>query len=113
RRVALRRACVCALLTMGFGLGCAQEKWVRVREVPANPLAGPLQLLSPSGPQPTDRTKLLARRYDLEEDLSPAGSEALVKLAQYNEFEPSTDKLYALAELSYLAGKHSEARSRK
>lgn len=112
-RVALRRACVCALLTMGLGLGCAQEKWVRVREVPANPLAGPLQLLSPSGPQPTDRTKLLARRYDLEEDLSPAGSEALVKLAQYNEFEPSTDKLYALAELSYLAGKHSEARSRK
>ncbi len=101
------------LLLVGISLGCAQEKWVRVREVPANPLAGPLQLLSPSGPQPTDRTKLLVRRYGLEEDFRPAANEVLVKLARYNEFEPSTDKLYSLAELSYLAGKHAEPRSRK
>ena len=40
-----------------------------MREVPANPLAGPLQLLSPGGPQPTPRTMLLVRRYNLEEDL--------------------------------------------
>jgi len=113
-QLAIHRAWwICALFMIALGVGCAQEKWVRVREVPANPLSGPLQLLSPSGPQPTDRTKLLARRYDLEEKLTPAGSDVLVKLAQYNEFEPSTDKLYALAELSYLAGKYSEARSRK
>ncbi len=86
---------------------------MRVREVPANPLAGPLQLLSPHGPQPTERTQLLARRYDLEDDLEHANAKLLIKLSELNQEDPSTDKLYSLAELSYLAGKRAEPMSRR
>ncbi|MEX0676462.1 MAG: alpha/beta fold hydrolase, partial [Pirellulales bacterium] len=93
--------------------GCAQQAWVRVREVPANPLAGPLGLLSPGGPKPTDRTMLVVRRYDLEDDLKHHDARLLVKLNEINGAEPSTDKLYSIAELAYLAGKRAEPISRR
>ncbi len=113
RRVAQRSPAVLILLVLiAAGSGCAQEQWVRMREVPANPLAGPLQLLSPGGPKPTPRTQLLARRYDLAEDLNSGNAEVLVKLGELNQLQPSTDKLYSLSELSYLAGKRAEPMSR-
>lgn len=93
--------------------GCAQTAWVRVRKVPANPLAGPLRLLSPGGPKPTDRTMLVVRRYDLEDELNRHDPELLVKLTEINAADPSTDKLYSLAELAYLAGKRAESTSRR
>lgn len=105
---AKRAAVIGLLLLAASGSGCAQTTWVRVREVPANPLAGPLQLLSAKGPQPTARTMLLVRRYNLEEDLKHHPVELLVKLHEINKQEPSADKLYSLAELAYLAGKRTE-----
>jgi hypothetical protein len=107
------RSAILLLAMALLGSSCAQQKWVRVREVPSNPLAGPLQLLSPGGPQPTPRTQLLARRYDLQDDLDHANGEVLVKLGEINKTEPSTDKLYSLSELAYLAGKRAEPMSRK
>jgi hypothetical protein len=107
------RSAILLLALAVAGSGCAQQRWVRVREIPSNPLAGPLQLLSPSGPQPTPRTQLLARRYDMEDDLDRSNGEVLVKLSQINQADPSTDKLYSLSELAYLAGKRAEPRSRK
>jgi pimeloyl-ACP methyl ester carboxylesterase len=101
------------LIALVIGSGCAQEKWVRLREVPNNPLAGPLQLLSPSGPQPTPRTQLLARRYDLADDIKRDDALVLAKLAELNAEDPSTDKLYSMAELAYLAGKRAEPISRQ
>jgi pimeloyl-ACP methyl ester carboxylesterase len=95
------------------GSGCAQGDWVRMRQVPANPLAGPLKLLSPLGPQPTARTMLLVRRYNLETDLKHNLPELLVKLHEVNARDPSADKLYSLAELAYLAGKRAEPMSRR
>jgi hypothetical protein len=97
-----------SLALVAVGSGCAQTTWVRVREAPTNPLAGPLNLLSPSGPQPTARTMLLIRRYNLEDDLKHHSVDLLVKLREINHEEPSADKLYSLAELAYLAGKHAE-----
>ncbi|MCE9528052.1 MAG: hypothetical protein K8R36_18585, partial [Planctomycetales bacterium] len=44
--------------------GCAQ-RYIKLRKVPKNPLEGPLNLLSYSGPKPTQRTEMLLRRYDL------------------------------------------------
>ncbi len=77
-----------------------------MRRVPANPLAGPLQLVSRNGPQPTPRTQQLLRRYALlDEDTSMR----LVGLEQEIEREPSPEKMYACAELSYVQGKRSEA----
>ena len=93
--------------------GCAQTAWVRVREVPANPLAAPLGLLSPGGPKPTPRTMLVVRRYALEDDLERHDAALLIKLNELAAAEPSTDKLYSLAELAYLAGKRAEPVSRK
>ncbi len=100
------------LFVSASGWGCAQTAWVRVREVPANPLAGPLKLLSPTGPQPTDRTMLLLRRYNLEGEVKH-GTELLSKLHELNKQEPSTDKLYSISELAYLAGKRAEPISRR
>src|SRR5690606_29256014 len=107
------RGVLLLLALAAIGSGCAQEKWVRVREVPSNPLAGPLQLLSPSGPQPTPRTQVLARRYDLQDELTRADAEILVKLSEINRSEPSADKMYSLSELAYLAGKRAEAMNRQ
>src|SRR6478735_10424279 len=109
RRPRARRVAAIALLvTLAMGSGCAQTAWVRVREAPANPLAGPLKLLSPSGPQPTDRTMLLLRRYNLEGQAKNGGAELLGKLHEIQLQEPSTDKLYSISELAYLAGKRAE-----
>ena len=94
-------------------LGCAQEKWVKLREVPANPLAGPLQLLSPKGPQATERTQLLVRRYNLEDDLKRHDNDLLTKLVKIQSEDPSADKLYSLSELAYLSAKRAEPMSRK
>ena len=101
------------LLLAMLGSGCAQTSWVRVREVPANPLAGPLQLLSTSGPKPTARTMLLLRRYNLEDEVKHNSQDLLVKLHEIVKQEPSTEKLYSLAELAYLAGKRAEPVSRQ
>jgi pimeloyl-ACP methyl ester carboxylesterase len=93
--------------------GCASNDWVRMRQAPANPLAGPLNLLSPTGPQPTARTMLLLRRYDLEEDLNHHLPELLGKLYEINDRDPSADKLYSISELAYLAGSRAEPMNRR
>ena len=100
-------------LALASATGCAQTDWVRLREVPENPLAGPLKLLSPTGPQPTGRTMLLVRRYNLENDFKHNSAQLLARLYEINKHEPSADKLYSLAELSYLAGKRAEPINRR
>jgi pimeloyl-ACP methyl ester carboxylesterase len=107
------RAATVVLVVVAAAAGCAQTAWVRVREVPANPLAGPLQLLSPGGPKPTDRTMLVLRRYDLEDDLAHHDARLLANLVEIASAEPSADKLYSLSELAYLAGKRAEPISRR
>jgi hypothetical protein len=93
-----------ALLVAG---GCAQ-KWVTLRSVPRNPLGEELQLTSFSGPQPTPRTVQLLRVYNLSDDLQGDLRSLLTKLQQLATREPSADKVYALAELAYLAGRKTE-----
>ena len=70
-------------------------------------------MLSPGGPQPTDRTLLLLRRYNLEGQAKNGGAELLGKLHEIQLQEPSTDKLYSISELAYLAGKRAEPMSRR
>ena len=94
-------------------IGLRQQRWVRLREVPENPLAGPLNLLSSSGPQPTDRTMLLVRRYNLEDELKHHSSNLLPRLYEITKQEPSADKLYSLSELAYLAAKRAEPINRQ
>jgi pimeloyl-ACP methyl ester carboxylesterase len=86
--------------------GCASQKYISRRSAPANPLAGPLQLVSRNGPQPTPRTEQLLRHYALIDDDTTM---RLAGLEQEITEEPSPEKYYACAELSYVQGKRTEA----
>jgi len=85
-------------------LGCASGEWVTVREVPKNPLTGPLRLLSGAGPRPTERTEQFLRQADLEAvaDLPPR--EMLARLQQHVSGEPTAQGMYTISELAYIAG---------
>ncbi|WP_131282509.1 alpha/beta fold hydrolase [Blastopirellula marina] len=93
--------------------GCAGSSWKSVRKTPRNPLAAQLQLLSRQGPQATERTKQLLRQYDLEKLAEGDHREALEALAKELELEPTAEKTYAYAELSYIAGNRAEALGKK
>src|SRR5687768_15277831 len=62
-------ALICALM---LATGCAQQRYVTLRERPQNVLASSLGLIARTGPRPTPRTLQLLRRY------------ALVPLAEQN-----------------------------
>jgi pimeloyl-ACP methyl ester carboxylesterase len=83
--------------------GCASAKMVTLREVPKNPLVDELQLTSRSGPQPSDRTLQFLRVYGLTEDVKGEPRKLLDKVQAIIQREPSADKVYTFAELSYLA----------
>jgi pimeloyl-ACP methyl ester carboxylesterase len=113
RRLEIRRAVCAGLLAATLGLtmiGCASSNYVSMRRVPRNPLAGPLQLLSPHGPQSTPRTKQLVRRFDL--DSGDAGV-VLAGLQREITADPQPEKLYASAELAYIDGRRAEAMGRR
>jgi pimeloyl-ACP methyl ester carboxylesterase len=104
-----RQLCaILALTLLSFG-GCASQQYISMRKVPLNPLEGSLQLLSWYGPQPSERTDELLRRYDVAD----AGSEeVLTRLLAEIEADPSAEKLYAFAELAYIHAKRAEVMGR-
>ncbi|MFO7902154.1 MAG: esterase/lipase family protein [Planctomycetota bacterium] len=75
-----------------------------MRQVPKNPLAGPLNLLSQAGPRPTDRTLQTLRRYDLEQLQKQDPSATLSLLQEEIAKEPTADKIHAYSELAYISG---------
>ena len=54
-------------LLLFLSVGCASQKYLILRDTPANPLAIPLQLTSSAGPQISSRTAELLRRFALGE----------------------------------------------
>lgn len=102
---------VCALvICAAVGPACSSSQYVKIRSSPKNALTETLQLASWYGPQPSERTLLTLRKYDLEEQLDGDPQELLAKFQQCIEREPSPEKLHAYAELSYLAAKRTEKR---
>lgn len=95
------------LIAVLLSSGCTQ-RYITLRKVPKNPLEGPLNLLSRGGPKPTSRTELLLRRYDLAKIQEKNPSLALAKLRQESAVEPTTDKIYSVAELAYLDAKRAQ-----
>jgi hypothetical protein len=69
-------------------------------------LQGPLQLLSFDGPQPSQRTEELLRRYDVA---NADSEEVLTRMQAEIENDPSADKLYSMAELAYIHAKRADA----
>jgi pimeloyl-ACP methyl ester carboxylesterase len=99
----------CALLlTSASVAGCASAEWVKVRDTPRNPLAGTLDLLSPGGPKPTERTQQLIRRYNLTDELDGDRAALLARLAEIQRREPNREHEYAMAEIAYITAKQSE-----
>lgn len=98
------------LLATCLTVGCvsSSNKWVALRATPRNPLTETLGLVTRSGPQPTERTIQLLRRYDLEDDLSADRSALLSRLETIDQQEPNRVNAYALAELAYVGAKREE-----
>ncbi len=92
---------ICCLLVT-VETGCARQRFVTLRRVPKNPLEAPLRLLSRSGPRPTDRTEQILRRYGLTEQQKKEPLKVLEGLEQEIEKEPTSEKIYSYAELSYI-----------
>jgi len=93
--------------------GCASAKMVTLRQAPKNPLVDELQLASRQGPQPSPRTLQFLRVYGLTEDVKGDPRKLLDKVQEILEREPAADKVYAVAELSYLAAIKAEPQDRQ
>ncbi|WP_144971997.1 esterase/lipase family protein [Bremerella volcania] len=97
------------LLAVSITSGCATQKWASVRKSPNNPLEGPLQLMSHTGPKVTDRTRQSLRVLGLEKYADGSYEKGLAELAAIIEKEPTGDNLYTFAELSYIAAARADA----
>jgi len=103
-----RLGLVVALVMLSALTGCAQERYISLRNRPDSPLTAPLRLLSRSGPKPTARTQQLLRRYDLVGELKEDPRAALASLQVQIEEEPTPEKLCSYAELAYIQGKRQD-----
>jgi hypothetical protein len=103
---ALRRSC--ALLLLLALAGCGQTKFLTVRHVPKSPLEGPLQLVSYRGPQPSERTQQLLRRYALDQFAKDQPERVLEALHGELTTDPTPEKAYSFAELAFVAAKRAE-----
>src|SRR5262245_23886402 len=73
--------------------GCAQQRYIRLRERPQGVFGNPLKLLTQKPPRPTPRTLQLLRRYDLVslQDKNPEAT--LARLQHEVESDPNPDKI--------------------
>jgi hypothetical protein len=97
----------CALVLVVLLSGCGQTRFLTVRRVPKSPLEGPLQLVSYRGPQPSERTQQLLRRYALEFP-KDAPERILEPLHAELTTDPTPDKVYSFAELAFVSAKRAE-----
>jgi pimeloyl-ACP methyl ester carboxylesterase len=87
--------------------GCSTTG-VTLRSVPKGPLVDQLKLTARGGPRPSARTMQMLRVYNLADDVEGDPRQLLHKLQAIADREPSAEKVYALAELSYLGAKKTE-----
>ena len=91
--------------------GCRATQYVKVRSAPRNPLVEQLKLTSRGGPEPSDRTLQLLRQYALLSDLHGNMQPLLDKFQAIVDHEATPDKVYAFAELNYVAGRKAELKN--
>lgn len=90
--------------------GCSTTRYITVRKEPYNPLTKPLRLVSHDGPQPSDRTNRLLRRFDLLDQYESDPDKALDRLQEEIESEPTDEKIHAFAELAYIRGRRLQSK---
>ncbi|MDA1017272.1 MAG: alpha/beta fold hydrolase [Planctomycetota bacterium] len=86
--------------------GCAQ-RFVELRERRFDPVADRIKLYAKGGPRPTERTRQVLRKYDLDNTWSDNISSIDGLVAVYRT-QPTSEICYALAELNYIAGRKRE-----
>ena len=107
----LARALVVMLAMVAVAdAGCARQRYISVRQVPRNPLEGPLNLVSRRGPRPTSRTEQLLRRYDLAQLQKEDLGATLARLGEEIAHEPTPEKIHSYAELAYIHGTRLKAK---
>jgi pimeloyl-ACP methyl ester carboxylesterase len=92
--------------------GCAQQRYIRLRERPHGLFSAPLAALTRKEPRPTSRTLQLLRRYDLVSLQEKNPDAALARLQRQLEADPNPDKICSYAELAYLDGQRLETRGK-
>ncbi|HVX61486.1 MAG TPA: alpha/beta hydrolase [Pirellulales bacterium] len=98
-------------MALAVSAGCANTHYVKVRSIPSSPLVERLKTTSRGGPQPSARTMQLLRQYNLAGELHGDMQPLLDKVQAIADQEPTPQKVYAFAELSYIAGKKAELTS--
>ncbi len=101
-------ALLLAVLALATAGGCASQKMVALRATPRNPLMDQLALSAHGAPKPSDRTLQFLRVYDLDGALKGDPQALLQKVQAILDQEPSAEKIYAVAELSFLQAKRVE-----
>lgn len=102
--------CATMLTIVATAGGCAAH-YVELRRKPQNPLAEELKLSTEDSA--SDRTMQVLRQYDLTAELTGDPHKLLRDLQAIIERDPSAEKLYSFAELSYRAGKRMEAKNER
>lgn len=103
-----RAGWVCLLVVVMLTTsGCTGHQYIAVRKRPYNPLEQQLNLVSGQG-KPTERTTQFLRRFDLLKPYEKEPAQALADLHGEISADPSAEKIYAFAELSYLQAKKAE-----
>src|SRR5215469_3540333 len=105
RHLRRRRFWLAAIsLAVTLATGCGTTHYVKVNSAPHSPLVERLKLTSRGGPQPSARTLQLLRQYDHLSGLHGNMRPLLDKFQAIVDLEPTPDKVYAFAELNYIAG---------
>jgi pimeloyl-ACP methyl ester carboxylesterase len=108
RRLIAAHLLLAVALSLPGVVGCAAPRYCTLRPVPDSPLVDRLHLTSRSGPEASPRTQQFLRVHDLADDQKGDPRELLQKVQEIIERDPSDDKIYAFAELAYLAAKKAE-----
>ncbi len=87
--------------------GCSSNK-VTLRSVPQNPLVEQLQLTSYYGPRPSNGTEQLLRVHNLKYEPRSDPRPLIKRLQEFNNYEPTADRVYAMSELGYLGGMQAQ-----
>jgi hypothetical protein len=101
--IAVAAAVLAAIMTAG----CSSNR-VTLRPVPNNPLVDQLQLSSFYGPRPSQRTEQLLRVHNLKYEPKADPRPLIKRLQAYNNYYPTSDRVYAMAELAYLGGREAQ-----
>lgn len=100
-------AAIC-LVAVAACAGCAGDRWIAVRSVPQTRLAERLDIQRWGGPEPSERTMAVLRRYNLRETYAKDTDAALRELHDWIQRDVSPDAAYAFAEVAFLSGKQLE-----